>query len=67
MLRIINFVGVVKIIHDLPEEDKDVSKHVGVAKDRTFMYVCKLWEHEEPVKSFHIFNLTFNWRFHSRL
>ena len=43
MLRIINFVGVVKIIHDLPEEDKDVSKHVGVAKDRTFMYVCKLW------------------------
>jgi len=41
MLHIIHCVGVVKIIHDLPEDDKDVSKQVGVAKDRTFMYDCK--------------------------
>jgi hypothetical protein len=42
MLHTINVVGVVKITHDRPEEGKDVSKHVGVAKDRIFMYVFKL-------------------------
>jgi len=34
---------VVKIVHDSPEEGKDMSKQVGVAKDSTFMYICNLW------------------------
>jgi len=42
MPHIMNILDVVKIVHDLPEEGKDVSKHIGVAKDRSFWFDCKL-------------------------
>jgi hypothetical protein len=30
-------------MYELPEHGTDLSKHVGLVKDHTFIYVCNLW------------------------
>ena len=31
------------MVYELPEDGKEVAKHVGVVKYHTFMYVCNLY------------------------